>query len=121
MQIFKLKSFARWAKGVGITDKKLKDAVKEMHDGLVDAELGSELFKKRISRTGQGKSSGYRVLLAFKRKKLAIFLFGFGKNELSNIDNFQLNLLKKLSTKYLNLDENSLLMLMRDGTLVKVK
>jgi hypothetical protein len=32
-----------------------------MTEGLYDVDLGGGLFKKRIARTGQGKSGGYRV------------------------------------------------------------
>jgi hypothetical protein len=33
---------------------------------LVDAELGSGLIKQRVSRKGQGKSGGYRTIIALR-------------------------------------------------------
>jgi hypothetical protein len=39
-------------------------AVKEMKQGLINADLGSGVLKKRIAREGSGKSSGYRTLIA---------------------------------------------------------
>ena len=50
MRIFKIKAFHRWAKSERVTDKMLKDAVIEIAKGLVEADLGSGLLKKRIAR-----------------------------------------------------------------------
>jgi len=35
-----------------------------MQAGLYEADLGGGLLKKRIARPGQGKSGGYRTLVA---------------------------------------------------------
>lgn len=53
--ILKLKSFHKWAKSEGISDASLKRAVEEIAKGLVDADLGSGLYKKRVARQGEGK------------------------------------------------------------------
>jgi hypothetical protein len=58
-----------------------------MSGGLYDAELGGGLFKKRIARPGQGKRGGYRTLIASNKGDKWFFVFGFPKNERSNIDN----------------------------------
>ena len=47
MQIFKVKAFDRWSKDEGLTDKALSDAIKEMEDGLIDADLGSNVYNSR--------------------------------------------------------------------------
>ncbi len=57
-----------------------------MTEGLYDADLGNGLLKKRIARSGQGKRSGFRTLVATNKGNRWIFLFGFPKNERSNID-----------------------------------
>ena len=44
-----------------------------MEKGLFEANLGNGLYKKRIARPNQGKSDGYRVLLAFKQKNHLFF------------------------------------------------
>jgi len=35
-----------------------------MESGLIDADLGGLLYKKRVARPGGGKSGGYRTLLS---------------------------------------------------------
>jgi len=52
MRIFKIKSFHQWAKGEGVTDKMLKNAVDEITKGLIDGDLGAGLIKKRVARPG---------------------------------------------------------------------
>ena len=67
----------RWAKKEHITDNILKNGIDEIDKGLIDVDLGSGLVKKRVSRKGEGKRGGHRVLLAFKEKDRSIFIFGF--------------------------------------------
>lgn len=86
MRLFKYRKFHKWAKDEGISDSMLETALSELEGGLFDANLGGGLYKKRAARTGQGKSRGCRVLLAFRQGGKCIFIFGFAKNEISNID-----------------------------------
>jgi hypothetical protein len=55
MKIFKLKLFHKWANKEGLTDDSLKKAVKEMEQGLIDADLGGHVYKKRVGIQGRGK------------------------------------------------------------------
>ena len=48
-----------------------------MTEGLYEADLGGGLVKKRVARTGQGKSGGFRTLVATNRGDRWIFVFGF--------------------------------------------
>jgi len=66
IRIYKTKVFDRWLKKSEVTDLDLIQAVKEMNMGLVDADLGEHLFKKRIALLGRGKRSGVRTLVASK-------------------------------------------------------
>lgn len=43
-----------------LTDDALCDAVSEMAQGLVDADLGGHVVKKRVALPGQGKRGGAR-------------------------------------------------------------
>lgn len=56
MQIFQTKWFARWAANEGLLEQALRDAVSEMEQGLIDANLGGHVVKKRIGVGGRGKS-----------------------------------------------------------------
>lgn len=102
MKVYKTRIFDKWAKKEGIADNSLRKAIDEMLDGLIEADLGGGLVKKRIAKPGQGKSGGYRVLLAFKCKDRAFFLSGFSKNERENISVEEKMALKKLCQIYLN-------------------
>jgi hypothetical protein len=65
MRVFKTKWFMRWADGEGLTDAALSKAVEEMNQGLLDANLGGCVYKKRVGVCGRGRSGGLRTLLAF--------------------------------------------------------
>lgn len=72
-----------------------------MEAGLIDAELGGNLFKKRIAKSGMGKSGGYRTIVAMKQTKCWFYLVGFSKNESDNIDKKELLALKEYVNDYL--------------------
>lgn len=73
MRVFKTKQFACFARRQQIADASLIEAVQRAEHGLLDAELGG-VVKQRVARPGQGRSGGYRVLLAYRRKARAVFL-----------------------------------------------
>lgn len=118
---FKTKLFARWSKKEGITDQALSDAVSEIEKGIVDADLGSQLFKKRIARPGQGKSGGFRTLVALRKKDKAFFLYGFDKGERSNITQKEKEALKKLSQELMRYGEKELNKAVKQGVLILIE
>ncbi len=83
---------------MNLENRHLIESVKNLEKGLSVANLGSNLFKVRVNREGQGKSSGFRTIIAYKKEDKAIFLYGFGKNERANINNAELNYFKKLGS-----------------------
>lgn len=103
MAVYKTRWFDRWARKEGLKSADLCLAVDEMARGLIDADLGGGLVKKRIARPGQGKSGGFRTLVATNRGDRWIFVFGFPKNERSNIDKDEAEALKKLAAHLLSL------------------
>lgn len=120
MNVYKTRWFDRWARKEGLDSSSLCTAVHEMKLGLVDADLGGGLVKKRIGRPGQGKSGGYRTLVATNRGDRWMFVFGFPKNERSNIDKDETEALKKLATHLLSLTAQALDTAQRAGELIKV-
>ena len=120
MRIFKHKRFSQWARKEGIADQELRKAVQDMLMGNFEANLGGGLYKKRVPRKGQGKSSGYRTLIAFKREDRSIFIFGFAKNERSNIGAIEQQIFKKLAKDYLNASPKDLDSLIKIGELFEV-
>jgi hypothetical protein len=103
MSIYMTRLFARWARKQGLDDKALAKAVREMSRGLFEANLGGNLFKKRIARQGGGKSGGYRTIVASKLKGRWFFLYGFAKNERDNIEAAEELALKELASVLLNM------------------
>ena len=120
MRIFKTRQFDKWAAKEGISDDALASAVIEMEDGLIDADLGGHVFKKRVPLPGRGKSGGARTLLAYRFGDRAFFVFGFAKNERSNIDDKELKALKRLAGVYLGFKEMQLRQAVSEGVLVEV-
>lgn len=121
MRIFKVKAFARWARSQRITDKALRVAVTEMRDGLIEANLGGGVYKKRIAASGRGKSGGARTIVAFKTDSHTFFLFGFLKNEQENIDKKELKALKQFARSLFELRDEQIERLINNGDLSEVK
>lgn len=120
MIIYKTRWFTRWANKQGLTSLSLCAAVREMTEGLYDADLGNGLLKKRIARPGQGKRSGFRILVATNKGNRWIFLFGFPKNERSNIDKDEEVALKLLAAHLLSLTAQALDQAQHAGELMEV-
>lgn len=87
----------------GLSDRALCGAVQEMARGLIDADLGGGVIKKRIALPGGGKSGGARTLLATNRQDRWFFIFGFKKNERANITDEELDVLKLMTADLLSL------------------
>ena len=85
MKVFKTKEFVRFARREKIADARLCEAVDRAVRGLIDADLGGGLIKQRIARPGQGRSGGYRALMAFRSGRRAVFVYGFAKSERDDI------------------------------------
>lgn len=120
MIIYKTRWFDRWAHKQGLDDLTLCSAVREMIAGLYDADLGGGLLKKRIARPGRGKSTGFRTLIATNRGDRWIFVYGFPKNERSNIDKTEAEALKKLATELLSLTAEALEAANHDDELMEI-
>ena len=123
MRVFKGKVFARWAKGECIDDTTLCKAAEEAFAGLVEADLGCHLFKKRIARKGQGKSVGYRTILGFQKKnsKRIFFLYGFPKSARANISSSEKNALGVLAADLVETADTQIDALKTERTIVELE
>ena len=83
--MFLTKSFVRFQRKERIADAALVEAIKRAERGLVDASLSANLIKQRVGRPGQGRSGGFRTVVAYRIGDRAVFLFGFAKSERSNV------------------------------------
>lgn len=120
MRIFKTKLFSRFAKRERITDAMLYEAVERAEKGILDADLGGNIIKQRVAREGQGRSKGYRVLIAARIKKRYVFMYGFAKNEKSNIENDEFDALKTYGAAWLNADEKIIKISLKEGKLEEI-
>lgn len=121
MQIFKSKSFAKWMVKEQLADSTLLAAVDEMEQGLIDADLGSYIVKKRVALVGRGKRSGARTLVVYQTKNCAFFVYGFAKNAKENISERELDALRALASVLISYSSVELAVAARAGTLLEVK
>lgn len=102
-RVFRIRFFSRWMRKTDLTDPDLCAAISEMERGLVDADLGGSLFKKRVSLPGRGKSGSTRTLVATNRGSRWFFVFGFEKNERANVSTKELVALQAAAADLLQL------------------
>jgi hypothetical protein len=120
MLILKTKTFAKWAKKIGLADLQLVLTAKEVKTGLIDADFGKFLYKKRIALPGKGKRGGARAIIAYKTAEQLVFLLGFVKNERVDITEKEKTTLRKYVNILVHLEEQELTVLLENGELVKV-
>ena len=120
MAIYKTRWFDRWSRKQNLRTRSLCQAVREIEAGLYEADLGGGLLKKRIARPGQGKSDGFRTLVATNKGNKWFFVFGFPKNVRSNIDKDEEESLKKLASHLLSLSPPDLVTAQGAGELMEV-
>ena len=104
----------------GLTDIGLRAAVIEMVQGLVDADLGGHLVRKRVALPGRGKRGGARTIVATRRAGRWFFLYGFEKNERANVDRDELRVLQEVATELLEFDDRELAAALAAGELLEV-
>jgi hypothetical protein len=121
MQVYKSKWFSKWAEKEDLTDRDLSAAIEEIANGLIDADLGGHVMKKRVALQGQGKSGGARTLLAFKVGDKAFFMYGFAKSQQDNISPKELKALKAMAKHILGYTPTQLSAALNAGEFFEVK
>ena len=100
-RVFKTRHFSRWMRKTELTDSALCSAVAEMAQGLIDADLGGGVVKKRVGLAGRGKSGGARTLVATNKGARWFFVFGFEKSDRANIAPDELEALQNIAHELL--------------------
>lgn len=108
MKSYESKWFAKWSKKNGLTNDQLLEALSRVDAELGVVDLDGHIYKVRIGKNNQGRSGGYRTILAFKANKRSIFLFGFEKNDQENIDKSQLLLYKEYAKTFMGMTESEI-------------
>ena len=119
-RVFKTRYFNRWMRKTELTDIALCAAVTEMEQGLVDADLGGGVVKKRVGLAGRGKRGGARTLVATNKATRWFFVFGFEKNDRANISDDELEGLKDIAEQLLARTEKQLNEAVHDETLTEI-
>lgn len=91
-----------------------------MERRLVDADPGGHVVQKRIALPGRGQRGRARTLVATNFNGRWFFLYGFQKNERSNIDERELGALQGVVRNLLALDDKQIDVAIHDGTLVEI-
>ena len=120
MQIFKTKWLARFARQEQIPDADLEEAVARAERGLIDVDLGGGLIKQRVPRRGQGRSGGYRMIVAYRAQGRAVLLYAFAKNERENIAPDELAELRQVGLNWLEASPQKIAEALEDGALQEV-
>lgn len=118
---YKLKDFAKWAKKQRIGDWVLINTIEEMNNGLLGDRIGSFIFKKRIGIGGKGKRGGARTIICFKKDELAVFLYGYAKNEQVDISLSDVEMLREFAKGLLELSKSDLEKREQEGKLIKIE
>lgn len=103
-----------------VSNEILIKSITEMNNGLFDANLGGNVYKKRIPLDNKGKRGGARTIVAFKYNDKAFFIYSFAKNKQANISERELKALKKLAKLYFSLTEKEIADALIAGNLIKV-
>jgi len=119
-RVFKTRYFSRWFRKIGLSDVSLCHAVEKMEQGLIDANLGGGVVKKRLALPGRGKRGGARTLVATNKGDRWFFLFGFEKNERTNITAEELEGLRVITRQLLGMTSEQLDEAVRDGSLQEI-
>lgn len=119
-RVFKTRHFSRWMRKTELTDRMLCGAVAEMVQGLIDADLGGCVVKKRVGLAGRGKRGGARTLIATNKGDRWFFVFGFEKNERANIADDELEALQEVAEHLLGRTGQQLDEAVQDGALKEI-
>lgn len=120
MRIFKTKWLVRFARRERIADHSLKEAIERASRGAIDADLGGGIIKQRVARSGQGRSGGYRMLIAYRAGTRAVFLYAFAKSERENIDPDELLTLREIGATWLSASPRRIAQALEEGILQEV-
>jgi len=118
--VFRTRTFSRWSRRIGLSDDALCEAIEEMARGLIDADLGGHVVKKRVAIPGQGKRGGARTLVATRLADRWFFVYGFRKNERENVTEPELKALQGLAKDLLSLDDLRLIRAIFAGEIVEI-
>lgn len=94
MDIYLTKTFLAFTKRNPLDEARIRLSAYEISCHQYEANLGGNIYKKRIPRPGSGKRSSYRALVASDIKLKCFFMQGYAKNEQQSLPRIELQTLK---------------------------
>lgn len=108
MRVFVTKWVSRYIRREGIALGSLRETISRAEKGLIDVDLGGGVIKQRVARPGKGRSGGYRMLIAYRPRDRAIFVFGFAKSQRENVEPDQLKTAREIASRFLEMSPQEL-------------
>jgi hypothetical protein len=99
----------------------LREAIERAERGLIDGDLGGGLIKQRVARQGQGRSGGYRAVIAYRLGHRALFIFGLAKNDRENFTENELEAARAIGKIWIPAPEEQIARGVEDGQLIEVQ
>jgi hypothetical protein len=120
VRTFKNTWFARYACKEDISDNELKETVNQLEAGQADANLGGDVYKVSVARSGKGKSGGYRVIVLFRSKERTFYVYGFATSSMANINDKTLLAYKEAAKEYFLMTDDQLDNQIKQGKLIEL-
>jgi hypothetical protein len=121
VRIFKNRWFEKFARKQEMSDAALVEAIGRAEAGLIDADLGGGIIKQRVARKGEGKSGGYRTIVAFCSGGRALFLFGFAKSDRASLSGAELAEFRAIGRAFLKAEAADVERAIAKGVLLEVR
>jgi len=120
-RIYLTRNFVKFIRKSRIDERSLIEVIARAERGNIDADLGGGLVKLRLARLNEGKSGGYRSIVAFQMQERSVFLYGFAKNVRDNIDREEEDELRKYGQMLLALGIDEMDQMIGEGKLRELK
>ena len=125
MRVFLVQQVSKLARKECLPDAALCRAAREVLVGTLgagEADLGGGLFKKRVARTGGGKSGGYRAIVAYRRPNTerVLFAYAFAKNAASTLTPQGHEALARVADAFVAADDEQVAALLAAGDVREV-
>ncbi|MBF7954645.1 MULTISPECIES: type II toxin-antitoxin system RelE/ParE family toxin [Rahnella] len=124
LRIFVTEDFHDFMNASKLSEKDILKSAHELANGLFDADLSGNVYKKRIAPSGRSKSGFGRAVIAFRFEDKIFYIDGWLKNSVrkkgNEIPDKLLSLYKAIARDLLNFTELQLETELRNGLIKEV-
>ncbi|AVF35615.1 type II toxin-antitoxin system RelE/ParE family toxin [Rahnella sikkimica] len=125
LRIFVTEDFHDFMKASKLSEKDVAKSANELANGLYDADLSGNVFKKRIAPSGRSKSGFGRAVIAFRFEEKIFFMAGWEKKNVHKsgpeISPGALKIFKSLAQVLLDIPDTQLNKDLSLGLITEVK